>query len=216
MATINLSMPPSPEAVAALEVGDLVYLSGEIVVTGGLPAHKRLIEYLQEGRALPVPMNGVFLHLPHMVEERPRGGFDIHYVNPTTSRRFDAYMPELIEGFDLKIVGGKGGLAPEVARTMARRGCVYLSLLGGGSPILSAAIKEVLAVEWRDFPPHFRLSKLRVEMLGPLTVGIDARGNSIYEQLEVRARERVPEILAQLRARRDAAEAAIASAGGNE
>jgi fumarate hydratase subunit beta len=208
MATVHLNCPPSAEAVAALQVGDLVYLSGEIVVTGGLPAHKRMIEHLDRGQALPIEMNGVFIHLPHMVEEKPGGAYVIHYVNPTTSRRFDAYMPRLIRAFGLRIIGGKGGLGPEVAEAMAETGCAYLSLLGGGSPILSEAIKAVLAVEWRDFPPHFRLTRLQVENLGPLTVGIDARGTSRYQVLEEEARARLPAIMTRLSVRREAARAA--------
>lgn len=206
MATVYLQCPPSAADIAALRTGDLVYLSGEIVVTGGLPAHKRMMEYLDKDLPLPLTMDGVFIHLPHMVEERGDGGYDIHYVNPTTSRRFDAYMPRFIRAFDLRIVGGKGGLGPDAARAMAEKGCVYLSLLGGGSPILSEAIKDVLAVEWKDFPPHFRLSKMRVENLGPLTVGIDARGNSIYQSLDEQAHDRLPAIMAKLAQRREAAE----------
>lgn len=206
MATVSLHSPPSAEDVAALRTGDLVYLSGEIVVTGGLPAHKRMMDYLDKDLPLPIQMGGVFIHLPHMIEERSDGGYDIHYVNPTTSRRFDSYMPRLIRAFDLKIVGGKGGLGPEPAKAMAEKGCVYLSLLGGGSPLLSEAIEEVVAVEWKDFPPHFRLSKMRVKNLGPLTVGIDARGHSIYQSLDEQARERLPQIMAKLAQRREAAE----------
>jgi fumarate hydratase subunit beta len=205
MATVHLSCPPSQAEIDALNVGDLVYLSGEIVATGGLPAHKRLIAHLESNTPLPMQMEGVFIHLPHMIEEKPDGGYDIHYVNPTTSRRFDQYMPHLIRALDLKVVGGKGGLGPQAVEAMAEKGCVYLSLLGGGSAILSSAIKEVLQVEWRDFPSHFRLSRMRVEELGPLTVGIDAHGNSIYDRLESAARARLPEIMAQLARRREAA-----------
>ncbi len=73
------------------------------------------------------------------------------------------------------------------------RGCVYLSFLGGGSPLLYDAIKE--AVAWDDLVSHYRLVKLRVEQLGPLVVGIDAKGNSTFETLSPQASERVPEIL---------------------
>lgn len=202
MAIHRITCPPSADDVAALRVGDLVYLSGEIVVTGGLPAHQRILEYLDAMKPLPIPLDGVFIHLPHMVEEQRDGGYAIHYVNPTTSRRFDGYMPRIIDHHDLRIVGGKGGLGADVVDVMARKGCVYLSLLGGGSAILSEAIKQVLAVEWRDFPPHFRLTKLLVENLGPLTVGIDAKGHSIYQTLEDQARSRLPQIMSVLSQRR--------------
>jgi len=205
MAVWNIMSPPSHEEVRKLAVGDLVYLSGEVVVTGGLPAHKRMTDHIERDEPLPMAMPGVFIHLPHMVEKEG-DGYRIHYVNPTTSRRFDDFMPRFIRHFGLSIVGGKGGLGAEAVEAMRERGCVYVSLLGGGSSILSDAIKEVLQVEWEDFPAHFRLSRLRVEGLGPLTVGIDAHGNSIYERTARSARERLPEIMAQLARRREAAE----------
>ena len=49
------------------------------------------------------------------------------------------------------------------------------------------------------------VAKLRVEELGPLTVGIDARRTAIYQQLESAGRERLPRMLAVLTERRNAA-----------
>jgi len=49
------------------------------------------------------------------------------------------------------------------------------------------------------------VAKLRVEELGPLTVGIDARGTAIYQQLESAAHARLPQILSVLAERRNAA-----------
>jgi fumarate hydratase subunit beta len=43
---------------------------------------------------------------------------------------------------------------------------------------------------------------LRVEGLGPLTVGIDAHGKSLYADLHDAAARRMPEILAGLAAAR--------------
>jgi fumarate hydratase subunit beta len=88
------------------------------------------------------------------------------------------------------------GYAP-LALTHPTR-CVYLSFLGGGSPLLSDAIREVKAVAWQDLVSHYRLVKLRVEQLGPLGVGIDAKGNSTFEILSEQASERMPEILREL------------------
>ena len=60
---------------------------------------------------------------------------------------------------------------------------MYLSFLGGGCPLLSEAITDVVSVHWTDLIAHFRLVTLRVAGLGPLTVGIDAHGNSLYDTL---------------------------------
>lgn len=197
MAPRDFRTPTTHDDVRQLKAGDLVTLTGDIVVTGGLPAHKRIVEYLDQERELPIAMNGTFLHLPHMISGEPPHA-TIHYVNPTTSMRFDTFMPRFIRDLDLRIVGGKGGLGPDTARAMQDHGCVYLSMLGGGSPLLSANIASVRQVEWRDFPTHFRLSLLEVDRFGPMVVGIDAHGNSLFDEARERALKRREAILARL------------------
>ena len=90
---------------------------------------------------------------------------------------------------------------------MKEVGCVYLSFLGGGSPLLSDAIKEVVAVAWEDLVAHYRLVKLRVEDLGPLVVAIDSKGNSLFDQLQELARDRLGTILHELDTDRNASQA---------
>jgi fumarate hydratase subunit beta len=50
-------------------------------------------------------------------------------------------------------------------------------------------------VGWRDMLVHYRVVRLAVEGLGPVTVGIDAHGRSLYAEEQASARERLPEIL---------------------
>jgi fumarate hydratase subunit beta len=57
-------------------------------------------------------------------------------------------------------------------------------------------------VHWSDLVAHYRLVTLRVEGLGPLTVGIDAHGKSLYADLHAAAARRMPEIMAGLAAAR--------------
>lgn len=78
---------------------------------------------------------------------------------------------------------------------MTEVGCVYLSFLGGGCTLLSQAIRQVVSVSWNDLIPQYRLVKLSVEELGPATVGIDAHGNNVYEDLQRQARRKLPEIM---------------------
>ncbi len=51
---------------------------------------------------------------------------------------------------------------------------------------------------------HYRLVRLRVEGLGPVTVAIDAHGNSTYADAQANAAARMPEILAAMDAERGA------------
>ena len=51
---------------------------------------------------------------------------------------------------------------------------------------------------------HYRLVGLRVEALGPATVGIDAHGRNLYAEEQRTALARLPELMARLDAAREA------------
>lgn len=209
--THRLQLPLTEAAVRSLRAGDLVILDGEMTITAGLPTHRRIQEHLDSGTPLPVDLNGgALFHLGSYSRDIEAGldteaGFEVLYMNPTTSTRFNGYMPGFIRRLGLRAVGGKGGLDRACALAMQEAGCVYLSFLGGGCPLLSDAIKSVVSVHWTDLIAHFRLVTLRVEGLGPLTVGIDAHGCSLYDTLHDDAAARMPAIMAALRAEREAA-----------
>jgi fumarate hydratase subunit beta len=192
---IRLSLPISEAEVRKLKAGDFVLLTGEIVITAGLPTHQRIKDYVDAGKPLPMDLTGgTLFHLGSYSQEQ-NGAFEVLYMNPTTSTRFNPFMPDFIRRFGLRMVGGKGGLDWASAEAMKEVGCVYLSFLGGGSALHSAAIKAVRQVAWDDLVAHYRLVKLQVEDLGPLVVGIDSHGNSSFEQLGQQARDRMPDIL---------------------
>lgn len=196
MGTIHhLETPLSVDDVRALEVGDLVTISGEVVITAGLPTHHRIIEYLESGTGLPIDLEGAVLLQFGGMNREVDGELEVIYMNPTTSTRFNDLMPTIIRQAGLRVVGGKGGLDSQSTGVMHETGCVYLSFPGGGCTLYSNAIRGVSAVEWRDLIPHYRLMKLRVEKLGPGTVGIDAHGNSLYTKLHDEAEDRLTSIL---------------------
>lgn len=199
----TLRFPLTPADARSLRAGEMVRVDGEIVITAGLPTHQRLLACLEEGRDPPFPLaGGSLLHLGSYSRDTAGGGFEILYMNPTTSTRFNALMPRLIRGYGLTAVGGKGGLDAACREAMQAAGCVYLSFLGGGAPLHTAAIRAVREVAYGDLVAHYRLVRLAVEGLGPLTVGIDAHGNSLFETLQEAAAARMPDILARLAAER--------------
>lgn len=196
--THRLNFPLCEADARSLRAGDQVILDGEIVVTAGLPTHQRLIGCLEGHEPLPMMLQGAsLLHIGSYSRE-DQGRFEVLYINPTTSTRFNPHMPRLIEGLGLHAVGGKGGLDAACAQAMARTGCVYLSFLGGGATLLTQAVREVLEVGWPDMLTHYRLVRLRVEGLGPATVGIDAHGHSLYDEQTAAAQGRRAEIMAGL------------------
>lgn len=202
--THRLQFPLSREDALTLRAGDLVVIDGEIIVTAGIPTHERMLGCLDGKEAPPMPLHDASVFHLGSFSREANGEFEVLYINPTTSTRFNPLMPRLIEGFGWHAVGGKGGLDAASVEAMRRVGCVYLSFLGGGCTLLSQAVKEVLQVGWSDMLTHYRLVRLKVEGLGPVTVGIDAHGRSLYAEEQASAQTRLPEILAQMDAQRAA------------
>jgi fumarate hydratase subunit beta len=200
----HISLPLTEEVIRSLRAGDMVMLDGEIVLTAGLPTHHRLLRAIREGTPLPRDLTGAGLFHLGSYSRETESGFEVLYMNPTTSTRFNALMPELIRSLKLRAVGGKGGLDAACVSVMQEVGCVYFSFVGGGCPLLSDAIESVVSVDWNDLVSHYRLVTLRVRRLGPVTVGIDAHGRSLYDDLTAQANARLPAIMADLAAQRDA------------
>jgi fumarate hydratase subunit beta len=188
----HLTLPLSRADVDNLELGEMVLVSGQATMSIGLPTHKRMLQHLAEGTPLPVDLkDGAFFHLSCFNRERDDGSSEALYLNPTTSTRYNEFMPGLIEGCGLRLVGGKGGLDAASVQAMQRQGCAYLSFLGGGCALLSQAIRRVVSVHWTDYISQFRLLTLELSELGPATVAIDAHGGSLYHQLHAQADARL-------------------------
>lgn len=201
---VDLRLPLSEADVRGLRVGDIVHVSGEIHSTAGIPTHVRMLDTLGRGENLPFDLkDGALFHLGSYNIEDANGDLQILYINPTTSTRFNDLMPKLIPALGLRLTGGKGGLDARSAQAMKAAGCVYLSFLGGGAPILTDAVKRVTGIGWRDMISHYRLVRIEVERLGPLTVAIDAHGNSVYDDTIKAMQEKRASILAELRADRE-------------
>jgi fumarate hydratase subunit beta len=195
----RMRMPMSRADARSLRAGDMILLDGEIVITAGLPTVERLVACAAEGRPPPIDLvDGSLLHLGSYSRDTADGGLEILYMNPTTSTRFNAQMPRLIRDFRLTAVGGKGGLDAACAAAMAEVGCVYLSFLGGGAPLHSAAITAVREIAYSDLVAHYRLVRLAVSGLGPVTVGIDSHGCSLFDSLLSQAQDRMAGILGAL------------------
>ena len=196
--THRMQFPLSAEDARILRAGDQVIIDGEIIVTAGLPTHQRLIRCLDGQEPLPMALQGQTLFHIGSYSQESADRFEVLYINPTTSTRFNPYMPRLIEGLELHAVGGKGGLDAASAAAMQRTGCVYLSFLGGGCTLLSQAVRDVLDVGWSEMLTHYRVVRLRVEGLGPVTVAIDAHGHSLYADAAQQAQSSLPALMAEL------------------
>jgi fumarate hydratase subunit beta len=90
--------------------------------------------------------------------------------------------PLAMDKLGFNVVIGKGGLNLKNAEYMKEHGCCYLSTLGGCAVILAEAINEIKNVYWiKELGDTEAVWEIGVKDFGPLIVGIDAKGNSLYE-----------------------------------
>ena len=100
----KISTPLTEEISKTLRAGDSILLSG-IVYTARDAAHGRLINLLDEGKELPLNINGEVIYYVGPTPEKP--GEVIGSAGPTTSYRMDSYAPRLLD-LGLKGMIGKG------------------------------------------------------------------------------------------------------------
>ena len=171
----KLTTPVAKEDLAPLRAGDTVLLSGT-VYTARDAAHKRMMELLDAGEALPVPVEGSAVYYVGPTPERP--GQIIGSAGPTTSGRMDAYSPRLLD-LGQAIMIGKGARNQAVKEAVVRSGAVYLAALGGAGALMAASVEELEVICWEDLGCE-AVRRLTVRDL-PLTVILDAHGGDLYE-----------------------------------
>ena len=171
----KLTTPVAKEDLAPLRAGDTVLLSGT-VYTARDAAHKRMMELLDAGEALPFPVEGSAVYYVGPTPERP--GQVIGSAGPTTSGRMDAYSPRLLD-LGQTIMIGKGARNQAVKEAVVRSGAVYLAALGGAGALMAASVEELEVICWEDLGCE-AVRRLTVRDL-PLTVILDAHGGDLYE-----------------------------------
>ena len=191
----RLKTPVEREEILRMDAGDVVYISGTMV-TARDEAHIRMIEYLERGEELPFRVEDVVIYHcgPIIVEEN--GRYRAISAGPTTSARMNPLTPEVLEKVDRMVMVGKGGMNEDVVRALKNKG-VYLAYTGGAGALAAQAIKEVQGVYWEDLGMPEAVWVFEIEDFGPCIVGIDARGNSLYREVEKTVEENFKLILSQ-------------------
>lgn len=175
---------PFDDAVArSLRAGDHVLVSG-VIIAARDAAHKRMVEALDRGEALPVDLHGAVIYYVGPSPARP--GQVIGAAGPTTAGRMDAYTPRLLEQ-GLKSMIGKGYRSPAVVEAMKRHGVPYMAAVGGAGALIARSIKKYTVLAYEDLGPE-AVAAMEVEDF-PAIVVIDADGNNYYEQGQAPYRE---------------------------
>jgi L(+)-tartrate dehydratase beta subunit len=194
MAEHRLTFPTTEEEIRKLRAGDLVTVDGHII---GIRDRSH-IRIFDEGHEPPMDLTGAFLlHTAPNVRKREDGGYDPLCIGTTTSARMVRFTEGLGRDYGVRAIAGKGGLPDEAIEPMRRYGMVYFAIVGGAAALETTQIEEIEEVAWEELMPEC-LWKFRVKDFGPLWVGIDSRGNSLFHDVQEQAAKNLEGILARL------------------
>jgi len=181
--TYRLNTPVSKEKIQKLKVGDVVYLNGTIC-TARDGAHRRMVDLIRSGENEKIPKEILdhrsIYHMGPVISKAP-DGWCINAAGPTTSSRFTDDAAVLVENGIINFIVGKGTMGPKTVDALKGKG-VYLKAVGGCAVTYKRSILEN-KVEWLDLGFPEAIWIMTVKDFGPLVVGIDARGNSLAENV---------------------------------
>ena len=172
----NLTTPLTDEALADLETGDEVLITG-VIYTARDAAHRRIIEAVERGEQPPIDLQGQIIY--YVGPTPPRPGDIIGSAGPTTAYRMDPFTPKMLD-LGMKAAIGKGGRSKDVRDALVEHGAVYFGAIGGSGALLQGTIKGVEIVAYEDLGTE-AIRRLEVEDFPAIVVN-DLRGNDLLEQ----------------------------------
>jgi fumarate hydratase subunit beta len=172
---MRLEAPLTDESMLRLHAGDHVRIEGRIYVARDA-AHKRLLEALAQGQALPFDPMGQMIYYMGPTPARP--GHPIGSAGPTTSYRMDPYTEPLLRA-GIKGFIGKGERSDAVYRALREHKAIYLIAIGGAGALIAQSIRRAEVVAYPELGPE-ALRCLDVVDL-PAIVGYDVYGQDVYQ-----------------------------------
>ncbi|MFW6256547.1 MAG: Fe-S-containing hydro-lyase [Bacillota bacterium] len=171
---MEITPPLTNEDLKNLRAGKKVFITGTIF-TARDAAHEKLVDLINQGQELPIPLEGQIIYYVGPAPARP--GQSIGPAGPTTSYRMDSFtVPLLKKG--LKGMIGKGHRSDEVVEALKKYKGVYLAAVGGAAALIAESIKQSEVVAYPELGPE-AIRKLEVERLPTIVVN-DIYGSCIY------------------------------------
>ncbi len=170
----KLALPLTKDQVKDLHAGDSVLLSG-VILTARDCAHKRIFEYIKEGKKLPFDLKDAIIYYAGPCPAKP--GMASGSCGPTTSARMDSFAPKLLD-MGLGGMVGKGEMCTEVAEALKRNTAVYFAAIGGAGALYGNSIKKSECIAFEDLLSE-AVYRLEVEDF-PAVVAMDCHGGNIY------------------------------------
>jgi L(+)-tartrate dehydratase beta subunit len=199
MAHSDFATPVTEAQARILRVGDTVTLNGTLY---GIRDATQ-IHMFDRGRRTRFDLAGhAVIHTAPNVRKVPASaehptGYAPVCIGTTTSARMERFSRPLMTEYGVRIIIGKGGLGEASLEAFRDLGGVYLAIIGGTAALETTWVEAIEDVDLDDLNPE-SLWKFRVKGFGPLLVGMDSHGGSLYRDVASAAQSKRDAVLASL------------------
>jgi fumarate hydratase class I len=161
--------------VASWQPGERLLLSGKML-TGRDAAHKRIQDFLQQNKPLPVDFANRVIYYVGPVD--PVRDEVVGPAGPTTSTRMDKFTEMMLARTGLIAMIGKAERGPAAIEAIRSHKAAYLIAVGGAAYLVAKAIRKSRVVGFEDLGME-AIYEFEVRDM-PVTVAVDARGRSVH------------------------------------
>ena len=199
MAHHVLDMPATEPEIRAIRIGDTVTLRRWLFRL----RDATLIHMFDRDRRTRLDLNGhAVIHTAPNVHRVPVSnaapvGFAPFCIGTTTSMRMERFTDALMAREGVRLIVGKGGMGPATLDAFARRGGAYLAIVGGAAALETTWIETIVDVDLDDLHPE-SLWQFAIRDFGPLLVGMDSHGGSLFADVQRDVAARRDAVIASL------------------
>jgi L(+)-tartrate dehydratase beta subunit len=194
-----LNMPIDEAQARVLRAGDTVTLQKTLF---GIRDATQIAMF-DRGRSTHFDLRGqAVVHTAPNVRKVPvsrqcPSGYEALCVGTTTSSRMERFTWPLMQQYGVRLIIGKGGLHADSLAAFAQFGGAYLAIVGGAAALQTSWIEAIEEVDLDDLNPE-SLWRFRIRDFGPLLVGMDSHGGSLFDVVAQAVQARRAAVLAKL------------------
>jgi fumarate hydratase class I len=163
------------EEVTSWKPGQRLLLSGKLL-TGRDAAHKRIQDFLEQKKPLPVDFTNRVIYYVGPVD--PVRDEVVGPAGPTTSTRMDKFTDTMLGKTGLIAMVGKAERGPAAVESIRKHKAAYLMAVGGAAYLVSKAIRKSRVLAFEDLGME-AIYEFEVKDM-PVTVAVDANGTSVH------------------------------------
>ena len=195
----RLLTPVTENRVRELKIGDTVTLEGTLF---GI-RDATLIHMFDKGRRTRLDLAGqaVIHTAPNVrkveVSAANPAGYEPLCVGTTTSMRMERFTLPLMRREGVRLIIGKGGMGANTLSAFVEIGGAYLAVVGGAAALETTWIEAIEDVDLDDLNPE-SLWRFKIRGFGPLLVGMDSHGGSLFAQVAAEAASKRAAVLERI------------------